>query len=132
MVACLIYSPILEFDYRKYLKYLHLWVNILVIKPLVFSFVPRCHGACGSGKYTLVPFNSSVIRLCWENSFPLSGVTVLHLSSPTFLSRLIIQSTTFLEIFFSTLPSRKKRDLRSTRVTIRALPVLPATVSASQ
>ncbi len=101
-------------------------------KPLVFSFVQRCHGACGSGKYTLVPFNSSVIRLCWENSFPLSGVTVLHLSSPTFLSRLIIQSTTFLEIFFSTLPSREKRDLRSTRVTIRALPVLPATVSASQ
>ncbi|WP_260246364.1 hypothetical protein [Enterococcus faecalis] len=35
-------------------------------------------------------------------------------------------------MFFSTLPSREKRDLRSTRVTIRALPVLPATVSASQ
>ena len=42
-------------------------------KPLVFSFVPRCHGLCGSQKYTFT-FVATVKRLCEANSVPRSHV----------------------------------------------------------
>ena len=38
-------------------------------KPLVFSFVPRGHGLCGSQKYTFT-FVATVKRLCEANSVP--------------------------------------------------------------
>ena len=42
--------------------------------PLVFSFVPRCHGLCGSQKQTatLVSIHS---RACWAISVPWSQVS---------------------------------------------------------
>lgn len=42
-------------------------------KPLVFSFVPRCHGEYGSQKYTFIPVASASF-LCAANSLPLSTV----------------------------------------------------------
>ncbi|AGW41859.1 opine oxidase subunit A [Leifsonia xyli subsp. cynodontis DSM 46306] len=40
----------------------------------MFSFVPRCHGACGSAKNTGIPV--SILNATWaESSFPRSQVS---------------------------------------------------------
>jgi hypothetical protein len=44
---------------------------------LVFSFVGRCHGECGSAKNTFVPV-SSANRAWPDSSFPRSQVRVLR------------------------------------------------------
>src|SRR5690606_41093670 len=46
-------------------------------RPLVFSFVGRCQGECGSAKNTFVPV-SRVNCACPESSFPRSQVSVLR------------------------------------------------------
>src|SRR5258705_13859164 len=55
-------------------------------KPLVFSLEPRCHGLCGSQKYTATSV-ASVNRLCCAISLPRSHVSDLMSSSGTRLAQ---------------------------------------------
>src|SRR6476646_2135712 len=51
--------------------------------PLVFSFVPRCHGLCGSQKYTCTP-DAIVNGTCAAISFPRSHVSDRRITPGSF------------------------------------------------
>ena len=97
-------------------------------KPLVFSLVPRSHGACGFAKY-IGAWISFSIYLNSANSEPLSSErlqTFLFFSAEI---RLFFVSSAVL--FFNNAAQRYRLFL-STKVTINPFPTAPQTVSPSQ
>ena len=101
------------------------------IRPLVFSLVPRCCGACGSGKNTCVARHSAS-SLYRANSVPRSGVTVRTRLAGKAPSNSIMTSLTVSAFTLAVRLESRYRDLRSTSVTNAECPVFPRTVSPSQ
>jgi hypothetical protein len=99
---------------------------------LVFSLVPRCHGECGSQKYTSIPVETEK-SACRAISFPWSQVTDLRMNS----GRVSI----FIASSFATRSALRSYGIRtnmvnlvvrSTRVAICDAFALPMIKSPSQ
>src|ERR1039457_5258080 len=84
---------------------------------LVFSLVPRCHGLCGSQKYTFT-FVSTVKLLCLAISCPRSQVNERRRVAGSLSTCLLSAATTVSVSLLGTLTSMVKRECRSTRVAI--------------
>jgi len=81
---------------------------------LVFSFVPRCLGLCGSQKYTCTSV-ATVKSLCFAISSPRSHVSERRRVAGSLRTcRLKAATTTFVSLL-DTLISMAKRERRSTR-----------------
>src|SRR6266404_3050359 len=84
---------------------------------LVFSFVPRCQGLCGSQKYTCTSV-ATVKSLCFAISSPRSQVNERRKVAGSLRTCLLNAATTSAVSLLGTLISMRKRECRSTSVAI--------------
>ena len=99
--------------------------------PLLFSFVPRCQGACGLQKYVRRPVAASR-ALKPAISEPLSSVRACLSFGGTTRRQGMSAALKDAAVLSCTLASRRKRLLRSVQLSSAALPLEAQTRSVSQ